>query len=283
VAQALELGGPFLDQKQLRLTVEVPRGECFVDGDDVRLAQVLGNLLSNAARFSSPGGEVTLSAERQGLEVVVRIADRGAGIEAELLPRIFELFTQGPASGPAGLGVGLAIVERLVALHGGRVMARSDGPGRGSEFIIRLPAAPRERAVEAVAEPRAGGALPARRVLVVDDNRDTAESLGELLSALGHEVRVAYDGAGALEVAASGFGPEVALLDLGLPGMDGYQLAGALRERVPAVRLIAITGYGQDQDRARASAAGFDRHLVKPVDLDALVRMIEPPQGPQLN
>jgi CheY-like chemotaxis protein len=252
-------------------------------GDETRLAQVFANLLTNAAKYTDPGGDIVVVAERQGNEIVVRVRDTGVGITAELLPHVFDLFVQGMRRvdrSRGGLGLGLALVSNLVGLHGGRVTAYSDGPGRGSEFVVRLPAAaPGQRSAtgpqpEVRTEPRTDG----RRLLIVDDNVDAAEMLSVLLESAGHQTMVAHDGPEALEMLVR-FRPEVAILDLGLPVMDGYELAQRIRTAAPnGARppvLVALTGYGQATDRARTRQAGFAAHLVKPVDVAELLRTID--------
>jgi signal transduction histidine kinase/ActR/RegA family two-component response regulator len=281
VTKAIEQVEPMLEQRSHRLIISVPRDRLTVEGDAVRLAQVISNLLTNAAKYTEPGGEISVSASREGAVVVVRVRDSGVGISPELLPHVFDLFTQAPqtlARSQGGLGLGLAIVRRLVELHGGRVEAHSAGPGTGSEFVVTLPysegRAPSDVAREA---PRpAGQGQASRRILVVDDNEDAGDTLAEALRDGGHDVRVATDGPGALAVAAE-FGPDIVLLDIGLPVMDGYEVARRLRQRTDPrpPRLLALTGYGQEKDRARALAAGFDDHIVKPVNLDDLFARLD--------
>ncbi|HEY2031815.1 MAG TPA: ATP-binding protein [Myxococcales bacterium] len=275
-AKAVEMASPLFEMKAHRLELNLPRG-LFVDGDAVRLSQVIGNLLTNAARYTPDGGHVRLSAARDGDEVVVRVRDDGIGIAADFLPRIFDLFAQGPRSidrSEGGLGLGLALVQNLVALHGGTVSAKSEGLGRGSEFEVRLRGL---RETARVASPREDSVAAARRgrkVLVVDDNVDAAEMLAEALQMVGHDVAVAHDGPQALAVQER-FHAEIGVLDLGLPVMDGYELAARLRKMTAApAQLIALTGYGQDEDRRRTAMAGFDAHLVKPIDLDRLTALI---------
>jgi CheY-like chemotaxis protein len=239
---------------------------------------VFANLLGNAAKYTEPGGHVEVKASRHGAEVVVSVRDDGSGIEAEIQPRLFDLFVQGNRPldrSQGGLGIGLTVARTLVELHGGCIVVTSQGPGTGSEFVVRLPALEQPAALQGVAAApsselprgkRGGGA----RILIVDDNVDAADVLGEALRAFGHEVAVAHDGPQALEVAAA-FHPHAAILDIGLPQMDGFELAVRLREQHPGpLRLIALSGYGQDRDKARSQRAGFEAHLVKPVDLDAL-------------
>ena len=242
-----------------------------MDADPIRLSQVIGNLLDNAAKYTRRAGRILLSIGREGGEVVLRVRDHGVGMAPELLPHVFDVFVQGQRSlarSQGGLGLGLTLVRRLVELHGGSVGASSPGPGRGSEFTIRLPA-PAEAPSEGTAEaPRAARAPPAsRRILVVDDNVDAAKSLARLLKRWGHKVETTFDGPSALQVARS-YRPEVVLLDIGMPGMDGFEVARRLRgePEFEATRLAALTGYGQDEDHRRSREAGFDRHFTKPVD-----------------
>jgi signal transduction histidine kinase len=282
VASGLEMARPLLEQRRQHLEVDVPRDGLCVDGDINRLGQVISNLLSNAAKYSDPETTIRLSAIREGDQITLTVRDQGVGIPAETLGQVFDLFYQQPQAldrAKGGLGLGLAIVKSLVELHGGHVTARSDGPGRGSAFSIQLPAA-RSKEIGARAAGHAAApneaAQPADhavRVLIVDDNVDAADSIAELLQEMGHDVRAVNDPLTALKVAPT-FRPELCLLDIGLPVMDGYELAGKLRASdalAPGGRIVALTGYGQDADRRRASEAGFDAHLVKPVTLDVLV------------
>ncbi|HEX5273590.1 MAG TPA: response regulator [Gemmataceae bacterium] len=286
LARAVETARPLIDERRHRLDVDGPAEALRVEGDAVRLAQVLGNLLNNAAKYTEEGGQITLGAARDGDEAVVRVRDTGMGIPAEMLGSVFELFTQVDRSldrSQGGLGIGLTLVRQLVEMHGGRVEAHSEGPGRGSEFVVRLPLLkeePRPAAEKLNGSPGAARAAPgkSRKVLVVDDNRDAAESLGLLLEVSGHQVCVCHDGASALR-AAGDYGPDAVLLDIGLPGMDGYEIARRLRAD-PATRgalLIALTGYGQVEDQQRAREAGFDYHLIKPADLEALTGLLASP------
>ncbi|MGA7124383.1 MAG: ATP-binding protein, partial [Polyangiaceae bacterium] len=278
VAAAIETASPTIENGRHQLITKVPTHGLVVDVDRVRMAQVIANLLTNAAKYTLPGGRITVSVAREGRDVVIHVQDTGAGISAELLPRVFDLFVQARqtlARAQGGLGLGLAIVKSLVAMHGGSVSAASEGLGRGSTFTVRLPliearATKREgsAALRASPEPRLA------RVLVVDDNVDAAEMLAEALHALGYRTAIAHDGPHALQVVAE-FEPQIALLDIGLPVMDGYELGERLREQRANLTLVAITGYGQDTDRERARDAGFDDHLTKPVDIDKLGRVLE--------
>jgi CheY-like chemotaxis protein len=278
VARALETVRPMMDTRGHALTVTLPPHPVRLDADPARLAQVLGNLLANAAKFTPARGSIWLTAESTNGEVAVRVRDTGAGLAPELLPHVFDIFVQGDRSldrARGGLGIGLTIVRQLVELHGGRVKAWSDGIGKGSEFTIHLPIA---RAAEGPSRARPAAddhvARPLR-ILVVEDNEDAAESLTTILEVWGHEVRVALDGLAALEIAAA-WQPEVVLSDLGLPAMDGYALARRLRQ-IPALGravLIALSGYGRDEDRRQAFDAGFDHHLVKPPDLEGLAALL---------
>ena len=269
VEAALEITRPLFDAAGHALTVRLPEAPVWIDGDLTRLAQVLGNLLNNAAKYTPQGGRVELAVEARGGEVVVRIEDNGCGIPRERLAHVFEMFTQIDRTlsrAQGGLGIGLSLVRRLVEMHGGQVAVESVGPGRGSTFLVRLPlAAPfASIATEEIPVSRRG---PTRRVLVIDDNIDAAESLAELLRVSGHEAQAVHDGAEAL-VAARGLPPEVVFLDLGLPGMDGYEVARRLRAEphLSGAVLVALSGWGNAEDRRRSREAGFDHHLTKPAD-----------------
>jgi PAS domain S-box-containing protein len=280
VHDALESTRQLIAAAGHELAVELPAEPVLLDADQTRLAQVFTNLLNNAAKYTDRGGRIVLTAERQGGEAVVTVRDSGIGITAEHMPHLFEIFSQ--AAPPlersqGGLGIGLSLVRGLVELHGGRVEARSEGPGRGSELIVRLPL--EETAKPAPATPPATERTqPAARlrVLIADDNQDAADSLSLLLLLRGYEVRTVHDGAAALAEAES-FRPHVALLDIGMPRLNGYQAALRLREQPwgADLVLVAITGWGQDEDRQRAHAAGFNHHLTKPVDPDELFRLLD--------
>lgn len=281
VVKAIETTSPLLEQRQHRLVVDVPESLAVV-GDAMRLGQVVTNLVSNAAKYTDKGGEITVQATRKGDDVLLSVRDDGIGMRAEMLPIIFDMFVQAPQSSErksGGLGLGLAIVRTLVAMHKGTVAARSAGLGRGSEFIVTLPAAPADSTQHAYTKKATPQRLAARpkRVLVVDDNEDAASLLSELLTLNGYHVSTAFDGPSALE-AAEVLEPEVAVLDIGLPVMDGYELAQRLRARHQSLRLlIALTGYGQPSDRERSAAAGFAVHLAKPVSVDQILRLLEEP------
>jgi PAS domain S-box-containing protein len=279
LAKAIEMASPLLEKRMQRLSVDVSREGLTVDADPTRLAQVFQNLLTNAAKYSEPHTQITVRARGEDGRVVVEVSDQGIGIAADILPRLFELFVQGERAldrSEGGLGIGLTIAKSLCELHGGTIEAASAGPGRGSTFTVSLPRAareagpPRRRTAELAARVPDG-----MRVLIVDDNVDAAMMLHDFLVQIGHHAAVAHDGMVALEVAAA-FRPEIALLDIGLPVMDGYELARQLRDQAAGrpLRLLALTGYGQESDRARAREAGFDHHLVKPISLEALVPLL---------
>ena len=280
IAEGVEIASPLYEERRHLLDVDVAPSGLLVEGDETRLAQVVANLLTNAAKYTPPGGRVTVSAAREGNELVVRVEDNGIGISAELLPRVFELFVQGDRPvdrAEGGLGLGLALVRSLVQLHGGSVTATSAGVARGSEFVVRLPALDGGRAAARAADgARTPRTVTPRRVLIVDDNEDAAEMLAEMLRVEGHVTRVAYDGPSALQLVADGFRPELAILDIGLPVMDGYELAVKLRQSLAgaAPKMVALTGYGQEHDRARSARAGFALHLVKPVTPERLLAFV---------
>ncbi len=259
------------------LVIRLPSDRITLDVDPARIEQVVANLLTNAAKFTEPGGRIEVLGERDGEEAVVRVRDTGSGIAPDMLPLVFDMFAQGQRTldrAQGGLGIGLTVVRRVIELHGGRVEARSEGVGKGAEFVIWLPALslPADAARCVPTEPAAARHA---RVLIVEDNVDAAESLSMLLELFGHQVHVAHNGADALEVIGRQ-PPDVVIVDIGLPGMDGYEVARRIRA-LPTARttvLIALTGYGQDEDKQHARAAGFDYHLTKPVDLDALQRLV---------
>jgi CheY-like chemotaxis protein len=269
-----------ISARRQELALALPDEPIFLNADATRLDQVFGNLLGNACKYSDAGATISLRVERapatgtEPPDVIVRVGDTGMGIAPELLPHIFDLFVQATRAldrAHGGLGIGLTLVQRLVKLHGGSVEARSEGLGRGSEFIVRLPTL---AARPAELPPPAAPAAPpeaSRRILIVDDNEDSTRTMAILQRRRGHETRTSFTGPDAVAVAAE-FVPEVVLLDIGLPGMDGYEVARRLRA-MPALAgafLVAMSGYGSEEDRAEARAAGFDEYLVKPVDLDLL-------------
>jgi signal transduction histidine kinase len=296
VACAVETVQPLIVERGHQFTIDVPDESIRIYGDPLRLTQALGNVLSNAAKYTERAGRISLLARRSGDTVEIRVRDTGIGIPAALLPMIFDMFTQlkhETDRSQSGLGIGLALVRRLLEMHGGTVTASSDGDGLGSEFLITLPVISNEMArVSASADSRANGHDPAadelaaadpiataqvrRRILVADDNTDALESLATLLELGGHEVFSAANGALALESAEQNL-PEVALLDIGMPKLDGYEVARRIRAQPwgRRITLVALTGWGQDSDRRRSGEAGFDSHLVKPLDLDKLTELLE--------
>ncbi|HZT80802.1 MAG TPA: ATP-binding protein, partial [Gemmataceae bacterium] len=285
VERAVESTRPLIAERRHRLEVSAPPEPLWLDADPTRLEQVLANLLNNAAKYTPEGGRIWLEAGRESGEVVARVRDTGIGIAPEMRGRIFELFAQADRSvaSPSqwGLGIGLALVKRLVEMHGGAVECHSAGPNQGSEFVVRLPLLREGPCPKPAPRPAACAAPgPGLHVLVVDDNADAAESLAMLLRLKGHDVRLAHDGPSALR-AAHDRPPDVAVLDIGLPGMSGYDLAKALRQEAGLDRalLVALTGYGHDEDRRRSAAAGFDHHLVKPVEPEALQALLAEAAG----
>jgi signal transduction histidine kinase len=280
VRQAVDGCRPDIAAARHTLALELPHDAVWVDGDSERLAQVAANLINNAIRYTPAGGHIGIALTTSPSEVVFTVCDDGVGLNAGDLGRVFDMFTQVGAPGSGGLGIGLALVRGIVELHGGHVEALSEGAGRGSRFRVTLPAAS-QQALDGVrrAATSPGGGTP-RRVLVVDDNQDAAEMMGALLRRHGHQVRIAHDAGGALAAQAD-FAADVALLDIGLPGVDGYDLARQLRAATShPLRLIAVTGWGQEGDRARARAAGFDAHLTKPAEIDAVLatlRVVDEP------
>jgi len=278
---ALETSRPLIEQSGHHVDLDLPSTPVFVEADLTRLAQVFANLLNNAAKYTDPGGHIRIAVRPAGGEVAVSVRDDGIGIPTAMLPRIFEMFTQVDRSlekAHGGLGIGLSIVKRLVEMHGGTVEAHSQGPGQGSELIVRLPV------LQAAAEEgrpadgdESNGVLARRRILVADDNADAAESLATLLALYGNEVRTAQDGLEAVAAAAE-LRPDVILLDIGMPRLNGYDACRRIREQ-PWGRdavIIALTGWGQENDKRRSLEAGFDHHLVKPVEPAALVSLLSP-------
>jgi PAS domain S-box-containing protein len=294
ITRAVEMAQPLIDSRGHKLTVVVPPQPIWIEADVLRLVQVLTNLLNNAAKYTKTPGQISLQARQVHGEAIVRIADTGLGIPADMLDKVFDIFVQvNPtiARSEGGLGIGLTLVRRLVELHGGRVRASSLGPDKGSEFEIRLPtlirkapAAPASAEPAAAEESRPAQAIGRHRVLVVEDNVYAAKSFATLLRLDGHEVQVVHDGSEALEMSVA-FRPDVILLDIGLPGIDGYEVARRLRAQPEFndTQIIAMTGYGQPEDRRRSREAGIDHHLVKPVKIDfvrALLARADSPTGP---
>jgi len=283
VASAIETASPMIENARHTLTTNVPRRGLVVDVDRVRMVQVISNLLTNAAKYTSPGGRIAIGARRSDDKIIIEVEDSGTGISPELLPHVFDLFVQARqtlARSQGGLGLGLTIVKSLVALHGGTVAAESEGIGRGSRFTVTLPALDLrpEPIVDRESPPPDSTLSRHRRVLIVDDNQDAAEMLSDAVELFGYRTMVAHDGIDALAHATE-FKPHIALLDIGLPVMDGYELAGRLRAQFgPELFMIAITGYGQESDRARSREAGFQAHFTKPVDLEKLAKALD--RGP---
>lgn len=274
VESAVESSRPLIQQSGHELTIRLPPEAVALDADPIRLAQVFLNLLNNAAKYTKRGGHIWLTADREGSDAIVSVRDNGIGIPAEMLPRIFEMFTQVDRSleqSQGGLGIGLTLVRRLVDLHDGTIEARSDGPDQGSEFVVRLPLIPPPLEPPPASDGLRVAALSGSRILVVDDNKDSADSLGMLLRLKANEIRTAYDGMEAVKVAET-FRPELVLLDIGLPKLNGYDVARRIRQQPWGrdVILVALTGWGQDEDRRRSQEAGFNFHIVKPVELAAL-------------
>jgi signal transduction histidine kinase/DNA-binding response OmpR family regulator len=279
VDRAVEISRPLIDARKHTLTVAVPEEPLTVDADKVRLAQVLANLLNNAAKYTGEGGTIAVEVSRVADEAIFRVRDNGIGISPEMLSSVFDLFTQADRSldrSQGGLGIGLTLARRLIEMHGGRVEAYSEGANRGSEFIIRMAVLPETLRTSAPAVVTTTNDRSARRcVLLVDDQADVVRSLAQLLRLGGHEVRSALNGPEALSELVS-YRPDVILLDIGLPGMDGYEIARSIRQQpgMETVYLVALTGYGQDEDKRRSQEAGFNQHFVKPVDPDALLALL---------
>jgi CheY-like chemotaxis protein len=276
VQRAVEASRPLAERRRHVLLVDVPKGPLYVRGDAVRLVQMLTNLLNNAAKYTSKGGRITLTLSRRDDRFELRVKDNGIGITGEMLPRIFDLFVQAPRSESEmqeGLGIGLTLVRMIAERHGGVVQARSEGVGRGSEFVVSLPAAADD--TQPLTVPKVPDERPVgrKRIVILDDNRDASESLATLLRLSGHDVFVEVEARDAVQRVEK-VGPDLALLDIGLPGMDGYDLARRLRANGCTVPLAALTGYGSPEDRERARQAGFDHHFVKPIDPLALERLL---------
>ena len=278
LAAALETSRPAIEAERHHVEVTQPPEPVWLDADLTRLAQVFANLLNNSAKYMEPGGTITVDARADAHEVAVSVRDRGVGIAPEILPHVFEMFVQADRSldrSQGGLGIGLTLVRRLVELHNGSVMASSEGPGKGSEFVVRLPRAEPPEIPSARDAAGSAARVPSWRILVVDDNKDAVDSLTMLLTLIGQTVTAARDGVEAIEAFAQ-FKPDVVVLDIGLPGLNGYEVARRIREadRGRHVVLVALTGWGQEEDRRRTIEAGFDHHLVKPVDFEALKALL---------
>ncbi len=280
---AVQTVRPLVDERKHKLSVALDRGKLWLNADPTRLEQVVTNLLTNAAKYTENGGQISLSSARAAGDIVITVKDTGVGIPPEKLPEMFELFAQGDrtlARSEGGLGIGLTIVKKLVEAHGGSITAKSEGTNKGSEFTVRLPAATPPATVNTLIRGPAQPTSRPARILVVDDNVDLAKGLARLLKLIGHDVTIAHDGPAAIETARRCH-PEFILLDIGLPGMDGYEVASLLR-REPSCHdtvLIAISGYGQDEDRRHSQQAGFDHHFVKPIDHDALLTVLATASG----
>jgi CheY-like chemotaxis protein len=276
---AVEIASPLVEQQRLELVLSGIDEPVWLDADQARLTQVFGNLLNNAAKYSKPGGRVDVVVRPAAGWVTISVRDAGIGIAADMLERVFEPFMQATIArdhAPGGVGIGLSLAHRLVEMHGGAIQAVSDGPGFGSEFVVRLPVCPDEMVFPSQPEPEQVENTPlARRVLVADDNVDSADMEAALLSAVGCEVRTVYDGESTLREAER-FRPDVILLDIGMPDIDGHEVCARIRSQAWGgnIVLIAVSGWGQEGDRRRSARAGFNMHLVKPVDPDALLRIV---------
>jgi CheY-like chemotaxis protein len=278
IKNAVDASRPLIEQMGHDLSVTLPPQPVHLDADLVRLTQVFLNLLNNAAKYTEQGGRIWLSAEQRGSDAIVKVKDTGIGIPAGKLPRVFDMFAQVEESlgrSQGGLGLGLTLVKRLTEMHDGSVEVKSDGPGQGSEFTVRLPVVvcPADRMSPLAKDELAEAAL--RRILVVDDNRDAADSLGMMLRLLGNKVQTAYDGHTAVQM-AEGFRPDVVLLDIGLPKLDGHEVCRRIREQPwgSGMVLIAVTGWGQEEDKLRSQEVGFNFHMVKPIDPAALAKLL---------
>ena len=278
LGRAVDAVRGLIDERRHTLDISVPPEPLSLEGDPVRMEQIFVNLLTNAAKYTDHGGQISLRAKRDNGHVVIRVQDNGVGIPPDKLPQMFELFAQGNRSlarTEGGLGIGLTVVRALTQMHGGSVHATSDGPGQGSEFIVRLPVSPPPPAPEPAAAPAETEKPPPVRVLVVDDNVDSARATAKILARSGYDVQVAYDGPDAVENAIL-HRPAFVFLDIGLPGMNGYEVAVRLRQEpdLKGAMLVAVSGYGEESDRRRSREAGFDQHLVKPVDPIVLLKLM---------
>jgi CheY-like chemotaxis protein/two-component sensor histidine kinase len=280
ISDAVEAARPSCEDGGVDLKVSVPENAVYVDGDPDRLVQVIGNLLNNSCKFTEKDGSISIMLDNEGGNAVVRVKDTGIGLSPKQIPHIFDMFVQADTSlerTVSGLGIGLTLVKNLVQMHGGTVEVHSGGLGKGSEFVVRLPLQPETHAAPQAEQPapeQPDGAR--RRILVVDDNVDSAESLGMLLRIMGHDIELAFDGLEAVEKARE-FSPEVVLLDIGLPILNGFEAAREIRRHPwgKNMLLIALTGWGQEEDRRNSKDAGFDSHMVKPVDHMALIKQLD--------
>jgi PAS domain S-box-containing protein len=278
VTSAVETAQPLIDAAEHQLAISLPPTPTIVNGDPVRLAQVIANLLNNAAKYTKPGGQIWLTMRNEGDQAVISVRDNGVGIPADMLPRVFDMFAQvadNVSRSQGGLGIGLTLTKSFVEMHGGRLEARSGGVGQGSEFLVRLPTTRDAPLPSMASSPRHKPSVSRRRILIVDDSRAAAFVLGKLLEKLGHEVRIADGAPSAIEIACCQW-PELVISDIGMPTIDGYELARRLRKMpgLEELKLVALTGYGQEKDMQLSREAGFDHHLVKPISLDALQDML---------
>jgi signal transduction histidine kinase len=275
IRQAVEMVRPLVQTRGHKLDIELPPAQQYIQADPLRVGQIVGNLLNNAAKYTNPGGHIRLNVATAGEQLVIRVADNGIGIAPDMLPYVFGMFAQAHGSrerSEGGLGIGLALINGLVGLHGGSVDAHSSGLGQGSEFVVRLPLG--NGAAHSAGAPLAAKVSPRRKVLVADDNHDAAETLALLLQMEGHDVSIAHDGEHAVLLAEQQR-PDVALLDIGMPRLNGYDAARVIRERLhSAIVLVAVTGWGQEEDRRRAREAGFDFHFTKPLDMPGLAPIL---------
>lgn len=288
VSRTAEAVRPVMEGRRHKLICSLPEGPVHIHADLTRVDQVLTNLLTNAAKYTDPGGTIWLTLEKDGADAVIRVRDTGIGIPGKMLPQVFDLFVQNERSldrSQGGLGIGLTLVKRLVEMHGGSVTVTSPGPRQGSEFTVRFPALAAHLKQEAQREAAKAPSAPPRsfRILVVDDNQDAAETLAELLEAIGHTVACAHDGLAAIEKAFEQYPLDVILLDIGLPGLSGYEVAQRLRaeERFQQTVFIALTGYGSAGDHLRSREAGFNHHLVKPVEPAVLLKLLAELRSPE--
>jgi CheY-like chemotaxis protein len=278
VQQAVEVARPLIDAAGHNLTIDLPAEPIYLNADRTRLAQLFGNLLNNSCKYTRPNGEIALSAERMDDEVVVTVKDDGAGIPPDKLDTIFDMFMQVDSTAErsqGGLGIGLTLVKRLAEMHGGSVEAKSDGEGQGSAFIVRLPVLITAAGISPAASDAPAASSGQRRILIVDDNKDSADSLAMLLEITGNKTYMAHDGVEAVE-AIEKHRPEVVLLDIGLPKLDGHEVCRRVREQPwgKDIVVIALTGWGQEDDRRKSEEAGFNGHLVKPIDYDKLLELL---------